>query len=155
ELAILDSHSGSGAFAIDRSAAAKSVERLRTTGTPRPLAEAIQRAVIMVKQKPQVRKEVYVLSDLTEAAWKAQASNDLKQLLAKNSGVLIYVIDVGVEKPRNFALGELTLSGDVLPAGGDLTIETRVSASGAGGQRTVELWVEQLDPTLPVLRDGK
>src|SRR3954468_5099693 len=155
ELAILDSHSGSGAFAIDRSAAAKSVERLRTAGTPRPLAEVIERAVSLVKQKPQVRKEVYVLSDLTEAAWKSQTSNDLKQALAKNSGVLMYVIDVGVEKPRNFALGELTLSGEVLPAGADLTIETQISASGITGQRTVELWMEQLDPTLPILRDGK
>ena len=40
---------------------------------------------------------------------------DLKKTLAANSGVLLYVIDVGVEKPRNFALGELTLSGDVVP----------------------------------------
>ena len=32
---------------------------------------------------------------------------------------------------------------------------TQVSASGIGGERTVELWVEQIDPTLPILRDGK
>src|SRR6185369_16042569 len=66
-----------------------------------------------------------------------------------------YVIDVGVEKPRNFSLGELRLSGDVLPTGTELTIDTEVSASGIGGERTVELWVEQLDPTLPIIRDGK
>src|SRR6185369_6130025 len=66
-----------------------------------------------------------------------------------------YVIDVGVEKPRNFSLGELRLSGDVLPTGTELTIDTSVSASGIGGERTVELWVEQLDPTLPIIRDGK
>ena len=135
ELAILDSHSGSGAFAIDRTAAAKSLERLRTAGTPRPLVEVIQRAISLVKQKLQVRKEIYVFSDITEAAWKSAASADLKQLLAKNSGVLLYVIDVGVEKSQNFALGDLTLSGDVLPAGADLTIETQVSSSGISGPR--------------------
>ena len=42
ELAILDSHSGSGAFAVDRSAAAKAIERLRTAGTPRSLVETIE-----------------------------------------------------------------------------------------------------------------
>src|SRR5439155_2676122 len=149
ELAVIDSHSGSGAFAIDRAAAEKAIERLRTAGTPRPLVETIDAAITLVKQKPQLRREVYILSDLTNSAWKAVGGVDLKKTLAANSGVLLYMIDVGVEKPRNFALGELVLSGDVVPAGGDITIETQVSASGAGGERTVELWVEQIDPTLP------
>lgn len=155
ELAIVDSHSGSGAFAVDRAAAEKAIDRLRTAGTPRPLVEAIESAILLVKQKQKLRREVYVLSDLTTSAWKAAAQADLKKLLAANSNVLLYVIDVGVEKPRNFALGELSLSGDILPAGADVTIDTQVSASGVGGERTVELWMEQIDPTLPIIRDGK
>lgn len=155
ELAILDSHSGSGAFAADRATAEKSIERLRTAGSPRSLPETIGTAIQLTKQKSQARKEIYILSDLTNSAWKAAASVDLKQVLAANAGVLVYVIDVGVEKPRNFALGELTLSSDVLPSGAELTIDTHLSASGIGGDRTVELWVEQLDPTLPIIRDGK
>lgn len=155
ELAILDSHPGSGAFAADRATAEKSIERLRTAGTPRSLPETIETAIQLTKQKSQARKEIYILSDLTNSAWKATASGDLKQRLAANAGVLVYVIDVGVEKPRNFGLGELTVSSDVLPSGAELTIDTQLSASGIGGDRTVELWVEQLDPTLPIIRDGK
>jgi hypothetical protein len=155
ELAIIDSRSGSGVFAVDRAAAAKAIERLRTSGTPRPLVEIVEAAVQLVQQKPQLRKEVYLVSDLSASAWKSAGPTDLKKLLAANEGVLLYVIDVGVEKPRNFALGELTLSGDVLPAGAELVIDARVSASGVGGERTVELWVEQIDPTLPIIRDGK
>ena len=155
EVAIVDSRAGSGAFAIDRASAAKAVERLTTAGTPRPLVEVIESAVQLIKQKPQTRKEVYVFSDLTTAAWKSDSGGDLAKLLGQSRNVLLYVIDVGAEQPRNFALGELTLSGDVIPAGADLTIDATVAASGIGGERTAELWVEELDPTLPVIRDGK
>jgi Aerotolerance regulator N-terminal/von Willebrand factor type A domain len=156
ELAILDSRSLSAAFAVDRTAAEKNIERLRTAGTARPLSEVVQAAAQLLKQKQQRRKEIYVLTDLTAAAWKPPASgSELKSLLATQTDTLLYLIDVGVEKPRNFALGELTLSGDVLPAGSELVIETQVSASGIGGERTVELWVEHVDPTLPIIRDGK
>jgi hypothetical protein len=155
ELAIIDSRVGGTNFAVDRSAAEKAIERLRTAGTPRPLVETIEAAIALVKQKSQLRREVYILTDLTSSAWKEASGVDLKKSLAANSGVLLYVIDVGVEKPRNFALRELTLSGDVVAAGGEVTIETQVSASGIGGERTAELWVEQIDPTLPIIRDGK
>jgi aerotolerance regulator-like protein len=155
ELAIVDSRSGSGAFAIDRATAAKAIERLRTAGTPRPLVEIIEASIQLLKQKSQLRKEIYVVSDLAASAWKSAGTTDLKKLLAANDGVLLYVIDVGAEKPRNFSLGELTLSGDVLPAGAELILDANVSASGIGGERTVELWLEQIDPTLPIIRDGK
>src|SRR5262245_3920441 len=154
-LAMLNSHPGRNNFAVDRSAAEKAIERLRTAGTPRPLVETVESAIALVKQKSQLRREVYILTDLTASAWKEASGVDLKKTLAANAGVLLYVIDVGVEKPRNFSLSELTLSGDVVPAGGEVMIETQVSASGIGGERTVELWVEQIDPTLPIIRDGK
>lgn len=155
EVAIVDSRAGSGAFAIDRASAAKAIERLRTAGTPRPLVEVIESAVQLLEKKSQTRKEIYVFSDLTAAAWKSRAVADLKKLIEESRGVLLYVIDVGSEQPRNFSLGELVLSGDVIPAGADLTIDATVSSSGIGGERTAELWVEQFDPTLPIIRDGK
>ena len=156
ELAILDSRSLSAAFAVDRTAAEKTIERLRTAGTARPLVEVVQAAAQLLKQKPGRRKEIYVLTDLTAAAWQSSGqSDDLKKVLAAQADTLLYLIDVGVEKPRNFSLGELTLSGDVLPAGSELVIETQVSSSGVGGERTVELWVEHIDPTLPIIRDGQ
>jgi hypothetical protein len=155
QLAVLDSRAASGAFAVDRAAAASSIERLRTVGTPRSLPEAIEAATTLLKQRPEFRKEIYVISDLAASAWKPAGTTDLKRLLAANEDVLLYIIDVGAESPRNFAIGDLSLSGDVLPAGSDLTIDAPVSASGVGGERAVELWMEQIDPTLPIIRDGK
>jgi hypothetical protein len=145
ELAILDSRPASGAFSVDRAAA----------GPPRPLVEVVSASVRLVRQKPLARKEVYVLSDLTVAAWKSSALNDLTQVLDENRDVLLYVIDVGVQRPQNFALDELRLSGDVLPQGAELTVETTLRTSGVGGERMVELQIEQPDPTLPIIRDGQ
>src|SRR6478736_1020302 len=88
ELAVIDSHAGSGVFASDRAAAEKAIERLRTAGTPRPLPESIEAAIQLTKQKSQMRKEIYVLTDATVSAWKADGSGKLKQLLAANPRIV-------------------------------------------------------------------
>jgi hypothetical protein len=71
ELAVLDSSSGSAAFAVDRAAAATAIERLRPVATPRPLVEMIEGAAQLLVQKREARKEIYVFTDLTAAAWKS------------------------------------------------------------------------------------
>ncbi len=155
EVAVIDSRSGSGAFAADRAAAAKMIERVRPTGTPRPLPESITTAINLARQYELARKEVYVFTDLSQAAWSTGAGDDLAKLLAEQRNVLLYLIDVGAEKPRNFALGDLTLSSEVVPQGGELALEVEVRAIGPGASKTVELQLEESDPTLPILRDGK
>lgn len=154
EVAIVDSRPGAAAFAIDRSAAEKSVQRLRPTGTPRPLTDVLISALGLARQNPRPRKEVYVLSDLTAAAWKANQPGDVQKALSEHQDVQLYIIDVGVDKPRNFALGDLRLSSQILPEKGELIVETEVQASGQGGERTVEILLEDPDPTLPIIRDG-
>ncbi|MDX1943997.1 MAG: BatA domain-containing protein [Pirellulaceae bacterium] len=155
EVAIADARPGTGAFAVDRAAAEKNLERLRPTGTPRPLPEVILSAVNLVRAKPQPRKEIYVLTDLSRAAWQSPAAGELARELAQDRGTLLYVIDVGAEKPRNFSLGDPLLSQETLSPGSQLTIDIDVAASGIGGTRAVEVQLEEFDPTLPILRDGQ
>lgn len=155
EVAVLDSRPGGATFAIDRTAAEKAIERLRPTGTPRPLAEVVESAVGLAKQNTRPRKEIYVLTDMTAAAWQTDRPEDLQQVLAENQDVQIYVIDVGVQQPRNFALGQLDLSSQILPPGAKPTIDVEVRAVGIGGERQIELRLEKHDPTLPIIRDGK
>jgi hypothetical protein len=155
EVAVVDSRPGGATFAIDRTAAEKTIERLRPTGTPRPLPEVILSAVGLARQNTRPRKEVYVLSDLTAAAWRTEQPADLQKTLAEQSNVQLYVIDVGASNPRNLALGQLELSSQVLPPGAKPTIEVEVKATGVGGERQIELRLEEHDPTLPIIRDGK
>ncbi len=72
----------------------------------------------------------------------------------RDDSVSIYLVDVGVEQPRNAGLGALRLSAESLPLGGELVIETEVAASGLQGPRGVEVTVESPDPERPVVRDG-
>ncbi len=155
EVAICDSKPSSGVFAVDRAAAAKSLERLRVTGSPRPLIDVIAASIELAKQHPRPRKEVYVFSDLTRAAWESGEAAHLKKLLAENEQILLYIIDVGVEKPRNAALGKVQMSSEVVPAKAQVTLETTVAATGLTEARQVDLFIEKFDPTLPVIRDGK
>ncbi|MCE9525750.1 MAG: BatA domain-containing protein [Planctomycetales bacterium] len=155
EVAVVDSRPGAASFAIDRTAAEKAIERLRATGTPRPLVEVLAAAIQLVEQKQQARKEIYVLSDLTEAAWKTNQPAEIQKTLTDHPQVQLYVIDVGSERPKNFSLGDLQLSSQILPPEGQLVIETQVRSAGVGGSKTVELLLEQPDPTLPIIRNGK
>jgi hypothetical protein len=155
EVALVDSRPGAASFAIDRTAAEKAIERLRPTGTPRPLVEVLAAAVQLVEQKQQSRKEIYVLSDLTQAAWKTSQPAEIQKTLTDHPQVQLYVIDVGSERPKNFSLGDLQLSSQILPPKGQLIIETEVHSSGVGGPKTVELLLENPDPTLPIIRNGK
>jgi hypothetical protein len=155
EVAVVDSRPGAASFAIDRTAAEKAIERLRPTGTPRPLVEVLAAAVQLVEQKQQARKEIYVLSDVTQAAWNTSQPVEIQKTLTDHPQVQLYVIDVGSERPRNFSLGDLQLNSQVLPPEGQLVIDTQVQSAGVGGAKTVELWLEQPDPTLPIIRDGK
>lgn len=155
EVAVVDSRPGAANFAIDRTAAEKAIERLRITGTPRPLVEILAAAVQLAEQKEKARKEIYVLSDLTEAAWKTNQPAEIQKTLADHPRVQLYVIDVGSERPKNYSLGDLQLSSQILPPEGQLVIETQVRSAGVGGSKTVELLLEQPDPTLPIIRNGK
>jgi hypothetical protein len=54
----------------------------------------------------------------------------------------IYIIDVGVEKAENVALGELRLSADVISQTGRLRLQTELACLGDGRERTVELYLD-------------
>ena len=155
EMAVLDSRPGGAAFAVDLAAAQRSVERLETTGVPLPLVEVAERAIKLTQASQKPRKEVYLFSDLSRAGWTGQSPAILQQRLRESPDVLLYVIDVGVDQPQNTMLGVPVMASDVLPKSDDLELVTKVECLGAGGTQTVELYLEEADPELPVIRDGK
>jgi hypothetical protein len=71
EVAVVDSRPGGAVFAVDLSAALRSIERLETTGVPVPLTSTVNQAIELAAASRKARREVYVFSDLTEAAWTA------------------------------------------------------------------------------------
>jgi len=139
EIAVLDTRPGPGTFQVDRGAARQRIERLQSVANSQPLTAALDEALRLVGEHELPNKEVYVFSDLSRAAWPADAAGGLQGRLADAARVGIYVIDVGVQQPANYALGEVRLSGQVLSSRSPLRVETELSCRGSAGERTVEL----------------
>ncbi len=154
EVAVIDARPGPAVFSVDRAAAQKALERLDVSAAARRLPDVIADALALVRRNEKARKEIYVFTDQTEAAWRASDAARLREQLQDADDVLLYVFDVGVENPRNTSLGELQLSAERLTPGGQLEVSVDVAGAGLAAQ-AVELYLEAPDPTLPILRDGQ
>ena len=155
EVAVVDSRPAGPVFAVDRAAAAQAISRIQTTGTSESMPAIMSRVLAWIKNVAPPRREVYLLTDLTQGAWPKTAAEETRQLLEQSADTQIQVIDVGIAEPRNAALGEPELSTESLPRGGELVVTTEVLSWNQSGTRTVELFLEEPDEKLPLLRDGK
>jgi len=143
EVAVLDTRPGSAAaFQVDRSAAKERIERLETVANSQPLSETLPKALKLLAKSELPHKEAYVFTDLSRAAWSGQSADGLQDLVTDVPAVTVYLIDVGVRDPANYALGELRLSAQVLSSRSSLAIETQLHRSGPEGPCTVELLLE-------------
>jgi hypothetical protein len=146
EIAVLDTRLGAAAFEVDRSSARNRMERLSAVANSQPLIGVVEKALDLLKTSELPRREVYIFTDLARVSWPRDATARLQERLQGLSGVGVYVIDVGVEEPANFALGDLHLPRQVLSSRGSLVVQTELSAAGTGGQRTVALDLLATDP---------
>jgi hypothetical protein len=155
EIAVLDSQTRTAVFSLDASAAVQSAERLQVSYAPRSLPQVIEDGLNLALSSPLGHKELYVFTDRSAAAWPADELASLRWQFEQSDDVAVFLIDVGVETPRNIRLGDLRLAQDTIPRDGELLVETTLHSAGYSGERVVELLLEEPDPTLPVIRDGE
>ena len=62
---------GPGSFQADRSAARHSIERLETVPNSQPLTYAVDESLRLLKESSLARKEIYIFTDFSRAAWPA------------------------------------------------------------------------------------
>ncbi|MHB8863700.1 MAG: BatA domain-containing protein [Pirellulaceae bacterium] len=155
QVAVLDSRAIAPVFSLDLAAARKTIERVQIVGAPRPFDQLLGTALQLLEQSSLKRKEIYVYTDLTAAAWELDDAARLREQFEQAREVGLYLIDVGVAEPHNVAIGGLQLSAETMPENSKLTIRTTVSCIGSGGRQAVELLVEDLDPTLPMVQESE
>ena len=155
DVAVLSSRQEPAVFSIDLAAAKKSVERLEVTTVPRTLPDALASAIKLASSSKQQRHEIYIFTDQSRRSWQSETVDDSVKRLAAERTTQIYVVDVGAPKPTNFALGEISLSAQRLSQNGRLQIDVPVSNVGGDNERTIELYLEKFEPTLPVIRDDE
>jgi len=138
-IAVLDARGGPAAFEVDLGSARERVRRLRVTPDAQPLPDRVDEALRLLATSELAHKELYVFSDLSRGSWPEGGGARLAERAAQLPEAAAYVLDVGVEQPENFSLGELRLSDDVLARGASLRLETALGRLGSGAQRGVEL----------------
>jgi hypothetical protein len=146
EVAVLNARSDSSAFAFDRRAARRKIDSLRVTSLAQPLPVVIAEAMEQLKENQLERREVYVFTDLAKASWPAEAAARLRERLAEYRDTSLYLIDVGVAEPFDFALGDLNRLESTLAQGGTMHLGVDLVHVGMGGSRTVEVRLYDPDP---------
>lgn len=149
DVAVLETDARGSMFQVDLAAARARIQRLAMTPIAEPLAVVIEQASALLDESGKKRKELYLFTDLSRAAWGDGLPGPLRQRLENDKEVAVYVIDVGVEEPRNFALGEVRLSSEVLSKNSTLQVTVPVLNLGPGGKRSVQLYIQSLGDTSP------
>jgi hypothetical protein len=152
DVAVVESRTAVAAFAVDPGAARQRIDRLDASGMSGPLGTAIDAAVKLVHGSDKPRKEIYVFTDLTSAAWSEDAMRQIEQQRKQLQDIGIYLVDVGVEHPSNYGLGELQLSAEALPKNGTLKIQADLLHCGDAIQRDVELYLIDPESAKPTIR---
>jgi len=126
KIAICDNRRGPKAFAVDVGAARTAVERLTTVASGVPLPIAAEEALRLLAESDLPRRELFLFTDLSRAAWPVESGEALRRQLEAAEPVTVYIVDVGSEAPINDSIGELDLQAQVLSPGQPLRIATDV-----------------------------
>jgi len=140
QVGVLDGSNDAPVFQIDLGAAKQRIQRLEADRTALPVTRVVESACQLL-EKSSLPRELYVFTDLSRGAWPAAELNRLGQRLKQTRGVRMQIIDVGVEQPKDFALGEIRLSGQIVARNTPLVVATDVSSTGTGGRKVVESYV--------------
>jgi hypothetical protein len=153
-------------FSQDLGGVAKRISGLTTQVVNRPLEDRLlaaleaqaadheqtqsgEGAALAAAGKEGILREVYVFTDLSASAWRKEGLPRLHEALTQMPGINVYVIDVGVTKPQNVALTELSLSDQLASTGSQVDLRAAISATGIeAGERVVEWYVEDANGKL-------
>ena len=119
-------------FQADRKFIAEQLAAVQPGFGSRPIGPSLTRALAMLEQADLARKEIYVVSDMTEQSWR-----DLKALPDKP--VSLVVLSCGCGEDANLSLGAPRLASSSMPAGAEAAVETVLRGAQVGGEIEVRL----------------
>lgn len=139
EIGVVESASATRVFEADPTIARQRIANLKPAGRGRPLSEACESAAELLKDAQHPRREMYVFTDLSVGAWSGHRAGDWVRRAVDVGVGKIQVIDVGADKPENFALGNVALSDQTTVRNRPLTVTCALSSLGATGKRLVRI----------------
>ena len=142
---VLGSQRVPASFQVDVLAARERIERLSTVITGRSLLESLTEGTRLLKQCELNRKEIYLITDMTEPGWPEALYPSVRAALENVPDATLHLIDVGVTPASDTALTRVALSDEVLSAEMPLRIEVELSHTSEAESRAVELYVGARD----------
>lgn len=140
-------------FQPDLAGVRSRIEDLEETALPRTLNKVVQQAIdaqVFAREQAMAEtgtqdafvREIYLMSDMSEAAWKVPDESGLRDLFVQHDWLKIYVIDVSVSNPNNISLTQLQLDREATVDGQSVQVSTTVSATPAASPTTsVEIFM--------------
>ncbi|MBA61555.1 MAG: hypothetical protein CMJ76_04240 [Planctomycetaceae bacterium] len=153
EIAVLDRNARQVVFNTDLNSTMNAIEQLQIEHLPVSLQNSLRSAMELLSTSELPRRELYLFTDLSEMAWES-IDQSLQATLEKHQ-IELFLIDVGVEKPANVALSKPILTNEVMIGQGSTELSIDVSHVGAEATRAIQLAIEEVDITLPVITDGQ
>jgi len=139
QIGVLDTATGAPVYEADAAIARERIANLKLGGRGLPLSSVCESAAQLLREAQYGRRELYVFTDLSVGAWSGtRAGQWLKQ--AGDAGIgRVQIVDVGAEKPENFALGNVALSDQTLVGNRPLIVSSSVSSVGAAAKRLLRI----------------
>lgn len=153
EIAVLDRNARRVNFNADLNSTMNAIEQLQIEHRPVSLQNSLRSAIELLSASDLARKELYLFTDLSVTAWESIGQS--LQVALEEQQIELFLIDVGVEKPANVGLGRPLLLDEVIIGRGSTELSIDVSHIGTEATRTIQLAMEEVDLTLPVITDGK
>lgn len=140
-LRITDTRQGVPATSLDVNMARDRIELMRLSVDGRPLYAAVDEAVELVKDGDFSRKEVFVFTDLTKAAWPENRLGQLADLLRTEKRIGLYIIDVGDPDARNAGVDQIRLSRESVTANVPVEVTATIQRVGVPRELIAELFL--------------
>ena len=138
EVAVLTTSSPVGSLSYDLDAVRRQIRDVALRPCAATVWPALARARAMLDDPSDKGREVYLFTDLTAEAF-AGATQIAEQFRGE---VGLCIVDVGQGASDNFAVSDLRLSRRDVPLGSTVRVAASAMATGQGGERVVQLWVD-------------
>lgn len=152
DVAVLDRSTRNVVFNTDLNSTVNSIEQLQVEHNPVSLEFSIRSAMQLLSSSDFERQEIYLFTDLSKVAWES-VNMALKKEMEQQQ-IELFLIDVGIESPANVALSRPELQDELMIGQASTEVSVDVSHLGLETTRTLQLVVEEVDLTLPIITDG-
>lgn len=142
EVAVVDLSRAVSGFVVDMSTAESRLRNLTPESKPRPLEDAVGEAIELVTERVDSRQEVFLFTDLNANTWGETTIGAINDALTAAPEVRLYLVDVGVDEPRNMSLSPLQLRQQVLGPGEPLRLTVPVEVIGFSEAPLVEIYLD-------------